>query len=395
MQAKVALLIGSGVSKPSDAPMVDEVTSRIAEGAWRFMSDQRFVPGPWPSEFALNDIAERAQTLIRMLHSRIEGHLRARDGRSPNYEDYFACLEEIVDDEDGEFVNPLIRPFADALEVESAHLWQEIHSHKSRLVAEDRAEPMPFASLADLAVGLIQWGVYYSLAPSRSPKGLGFVSQCIQRFGVLDIFTLNHDLLMESYLENENIDYADGFGESEGDCKLFNCSWDNFSGPACLFKLHGSIDWYLVPIKHRGIIFLAKMHGDVDHSKDSKGERIWPRETTPRFLTGSHQKEREYGRVGFAEIFERFRSRLSGVNNIICCGYGWRDKGINIRIDQWLHDSAKNRLILLHDVQEQKRLIEARFWWTRWNPYQERGQLIVHPKWMCNSSIEEIEPLLA
>ena len=49
-----------------------------------------------------------------------------RDGRLPNYEDYFSCLKQFVQDETCEIVNPLIAKNAEALRSAAASLYLEI-----------------------------------------------------------------------------------------------------------------------------------------------------------------------------------------------------------------------------------------------------------------------------
>jgi hypothetical protein len=50
-------------------------------------------------------LAAKCQQFIQIIHEHIEAHLFARDGRTPNYGDYFSCLKQIVQDETGEIVN--------------------------------------------------------------------------------------------------------------------------------------------------------------------------------------------------------------------------------------------------------------------------------------------------
>lgn len=71
---------------------------------------------------------------------------------------------------------------------------------------------------------------------------MDLLSSAARNFDVVDIFSLNHDLLIEKQLENETIPYADGFGEADGDATLFNSSWNNQTSGVRLFKLHGSVD---------------------------------------------------------------------------------------------------------------------------------------------------------
>jgi hypothetical protein len=113
----------------------------------------------------------------------------------------------------------------------------------------------------------------------------------------------------------------------------------------------------------------------------------------PLFLTGATGKERIYG-VGFVgEFFIQFHSRLASYHTLICCGYGWADKGINNRLNQWLFNSTENRIVILHKgpVDELKR---KRFWsqGNRWAQFEQAGKIVVVPQWLSDCSLNDLEP---
>jgi len=112
------------------------------ESAWMAHTDWAFYPRLPEEGFHSDEIAGRAQAFIRILHLHIEGHLSLRDGRAPNYEDYFSCLKQIVQDETGEIANPLIQDNATRLHNASSslHVGRDTHINDNT-----------FASLADRA----------------------------------------------------------------------------------------------------------------------------------------------------------------------------------------------------------------------------------------------------
>ena len=74
------------------------------------------------------------------------------------------------------------------------------------------------ASLTHHAIALIQGVVHHQLHLGSKPKGFQALHSIIAdpaAFERSDLVTLNHDLLLESVLEQE--DYCDGFSCSEGD----------------------------------------------------------------------------------------------------------------------------------------------------------------------------------
>jgi hypothetical protein len=93
---RLVLLVGSGVSRASDAPTLDKLTTQILESPWRPHTDWRFYPVPSGEELTSEGLAAKCQQFIRIIDDDIKAHLFTRDGRAPNYEDYFACLKQIV-----------------------------------------------------------------------------------------------------------------------------------------------------------------------------------------------------------------------------------------------------------------------------------------------------------
>ena len=89
------------------------------------------------------------------MHLQIEDHLSVRDRRPPNYEDYFSCLLQIVQDETAEITNPLIRENVARLRDASAHLHvgydAHIDNNSFASLAETRVRPNPICCLSLLA----------------------------------------------------------------------------------------------------------------------------------------------------------------------------------------------------------------------------------------------------
>lgn len=379
----IAFLVGSGITRPSNAPMVDDLTKQVVDSPWKCHSDWRFYPVP-PREGSKSEgIAAQAQHLIRILHDQIKEHLFNQERRLPNYEDYFSCLKQIVQDETCEIVNPLIAKNAEALKSAAASLYLNIRAH----IGDNR-----FASLAERASDLIQCIVSYALGSVELPVDLELFTEVARGYGSVDIFSLNHDLLIEKQFEIEGIPYVDGFGEPYGDAKLFNRSWEKAASGVHLYKLHGSVDWYLFRFKSRGVDQYAKLRKDPNHSQDASGEFLDPLEIVPSFLTGTTVKEQEYGYSLYGELFEQFHNRLKNCDTLFCSGYGWGDKGINIRINQWLRDKPQNKAIILHGKAEDN-LSQKRFWYFKWANYKQAGKVIHLPKWFSECTIDELRKL--
>jgi len=378
---RIAFFVGSGISRPSRAPTIGDLTDRVLESAWKAHTDWRFYPVPAKEGTESTGLAANAQGLIRLVHQQIEGHIIHREGRPPNYEDHFGCLTQIVQDETREIDNPLIAMNVAELRASSSSLCLPISAH----IDDNR-----FASLAERATDLIQCIVFHALRGFTDPLALGLFTDAAQVFREMDIFSLNHDLLIELQFEKQGVAYADGFAEPDGDALLFNCSWNNGQTPVRLFKLHGSVDWYLLRLGRRGVDQYAKLRKSPDCCKDAEGNCLDPLEVVPSFLTGTTVKEQAYGYSLYGELFEQFRHHLREHKTLVFSGYGWGDKGINIRINQWLRDRKANRIVILQgDGEEEVR--RKRFWYWKWDDYHRAGKVTVVPKWFSDCSADELE----
>jgi len=235
--------------------------------------------------------------------------------------------------------------------------------------------------------------VFHEIVKARQPVGLDTISALAGATEELDIFSLNHDLLIERELGQRGIAFADGFGERWGDALRFNWSWNKPGTKVRLFKLHGSIDWYLFRSK-QNVDQFAKVKADPDHCRDENGNRLSLLQPQPRFLTGTIVKEQSYGITVTGECFTELRKRLTTHRVLICCGYGWGDKGINVRINQWLRDAPENKLVILHKGSTDE-LKAKRFWFFKWHDYEHANKLSVLPKWLSECTLLDFEPVFA
>jgi len=358
--------------------MVGEITDSLLQGAWWRHTDGKFYPcqahqGPVSLGEAL-----RAQEFLRIVKAEIDPHLEARESRTANYEDLYAAVLQIVQDETFEIINPMINRSIAAIKAASEHLYegQEHHIDKNA-----------FASLADRACDLVQWAVYHNLAKAKAPVSLELIADVAANVEVTDIFTLNHDPLIERQLAARGIPFSDGFGDKKGDARIYGAKWDG--KPVRVLKLHGSTNWYLFRFPEWDQF--ASVDTNQGYAKDENGKLLDDLSQKPMFLTGTTVKEQAYGVGLVGEIFSKFREVLSNHHTLICCGYGWGDKGINIRLGQWLRDAKENRIIILHGGSKDE-ILGKRFWYWRWQEYAAAGKVVLVPRWFAGCTLADLEP---
>ncbi|MDE5788153.1 MAG: hypothetical protein K2H79_06395 [Bacteroidaceae bacterium] len=185
-----------------------------------------------------------------------------------------------------------------------------------------------------------------------------YLSELSKKF-IVNVHTLNHDLLFESFNNtgfiNGNI--SDGFDEygSEYYGKLtinnrtYHCRLERYKGnyntPIRLFKLHGSLDY--VPFyrqnKYGGIfpenyVKIKEGIGAGHIMKSRKSKRGYdksPFEDHADFLTGTTSKIQRYKEpLLFKKLFKKFRKNLRDAERLIIIGYGCKDEGINEMIKE-------------------------------------------------------------
>jgi len=377
---RAAFLFGSGISRLSQAPMVGDISEALLNRGWHDEGNFRFSPISAES----TGTARSAQEFLRVLKNYIDPHLRLRENREAHYEDLYAAAMRIFQDEISEIVDPMLR-----------HSVIAIRSSAKILHQDQKPENYPdaFAQLVHSAILLIHWSAYQLISSAETPVGMEVLTSVAKATRQMDIFSLNHDLLIERQLEQSRIQFSDGFSEKVGDVIRFNWSWNNYQ-PVRLYKLHGSLDWYRF-IYPGAVAQFAKVRKGVDprNCQDGDGNDLYLPNPVPLLLIGTNGKERLYG-VGFVgEFFYEFRNRLAEHQTLICCGYGWCDHGINNRLSQWLFNSRKNRIIILHKDPLDK-LMEKRFWSDKdfLKQCMQSGQVMAIPKWLSDCTLIDLEP---
>lgn len=381
------IFLGSGVSRPTNLPGVNDLLDAILWGEWHKHTDQLFYPGP-NHQLYTDDPTDSVQRFLRYLKGLVDA-THAKRGQEPaNYEDLFFLIKQIGDQERGESRNAALESFIEAVR-------SELHAFP--------VDQMHFmgglsflAAMAELASVLIQSVVHHKLATKENPKGLDLIVEIAAQHPVT-VVTLNHDLLIERVFDDAGISFDGGFGAPDGDVRWFEDEKLNPSGKVRLLKLHGSINWYELVRKNdpdqRRKTVLA-LSGDAWHWKTADGETLQSFEGMPLFLTGVGNKIASYNTGIYAEMMFRFHEALKSANSIVMSGYGWGDKGINTRLIGWLSDKKDRRLFLLHERPEE--FVEKLTALTnRRDRLKERGQLIEVRKWMQNVTLAELDQLFA
>lgn len=207
-----------------------------------------------------------------------------------------------------------------------------------------------------------------------SRAGLDFVRTPVE------FFTTNYDTLLEDALALAGIEFQDGF--IGGGVAFWNArNYASQTGTrAVVSKLHGSIDWYR-PRSGKANLLRVR-HGDT-YPGHGGSVMIYPQAT--KYLNTQ--------RDPFAEIFQRFRQRLSyGSDHVLLvCGYSFGDEHINAEIEIAMSSSRNQLTVIAFNDEPNRELPQTlREWQSR--PWSQR-LFVASPKGIYQGSIGPVFPI--
>jgi hypothetical protein len=364
---RICFLLGSGISKPAGLPSVEKLTEQVLSPKDFFRHSTgvyvRMPPESQPG-FAPVDIRaremERIEQLLRWLKGQAEVRYATDTGRSVIYEDLAYLAAQIHEDSVDEYDNPALGPLICCALNALPELCCDSGAERAKLgdLAEETAN-----YIADVVADMLAASpaLLEHLRPFRE-------ALADARFDEVNLFTLNHDCLLERFLRSEGVDVVDGFDKENSlgirhwKPVLLDCSGPHATRPAVrLFKLHGSIDWRRFRPKEPQIsdgpanpwreeYVGIRSNPRLVHTKDELG-RVHEEFDRARFLAGTFNKMLHYLNQVFLELHYRFHRTLAEAPRLVVCGYGFGDKGINNRIVDWMCESpgATGRRLVLID----------------------------------------------
>jgi hypothetical protein len=351
---RVTFLLGSGISRDAGFPGVVDLTRAV-------LASPPAHPGQRPTRVA--DLIDSVQRHI------------CRELPNPSYEDLAATIQQLVDALSSEYESPAVLPYA-------------------RQVAGDlELDKESLHDLCDRALDQIAGTVARNLLGGDLSRVAHLIPivRCCRELERIDLATLNHDRLLESALNAEEVPFADGFEPSGRELRVWADDWSSAS--VRLLKLHGSIDWYDVrdatsaSMAWRSVNYTGN---DVEHLP--RGLDV--RSPLPTFLTGTLTKILAYQTGIFPDVHTRFLEGLREAHRVIAIGYGFRDKAINSQLIAWMARRSTNRLIVCHprptDLRSGARPAVAR-WWDEWHA---AGRIDVVPHYMNKITTDDLRAVL-
>ena len=395
---RIVFLLGAGASRAAGMPTTEEITNKVLS----CRNIRRNDDGSY-SRGNNNDWSEQYLRRVRVMLGLLKGEVirfysrRPATGKEPfNYEDLYYVARQIENHELGAQDNPAILPLIDRLLPPLSPLF---------IAKEDETTKEEWSPLeiSRETVRYIKDVVREELKQEPSPAKLtylDFLKEAWQACQAVDIFTLNHDKVLDHYLEKEGIPFMDGFGKEKDGVRDWEPSlYEGSSGKVRLFKLHGGVDWYRCRPNdcHTALddqIYLYENPGQEGPQTPWLAKGLTLLEGHPEILIGTYNKMVDYASEVFIDLHHMFYQSLLSTHHVIICGYSFGDHGINKMLDTWIKKPDR-RLVVVDPGAETFKNRTVRWDESRipecWDELKSRGILKCISKRIEDVSWEEIK----
>lgn len=394
MLKNLSLLFGSGISIGARMPSVCTITERVMSGT----EVMRHTNGSYAFGQALyaqygipDEYVPRVVEFLKILSKEIEGYYYPeQDGpehkSKVNYEQLYYVAAQIRDSETKEYDNPIIPAFIEKIMSEIKPLLLGRMTWNIHKISEE-------------ATHYIHDIVWHFLR-NTEPANLDYL-HCLkdacqdEKVSKLNFFTLNHDTVVEQYLDDCRIKYSDGFGQPINDIRYWSPEvYKDSSNKVRLYKLHGSVDWFRfnphIGSSSNNPLIGIPLNGDHWHSNNQENQLQDPIDGRPMLLAGTFNKMLQYTSGIYADLYCQMYSALQETETFIVCGYGFGDKGINSRLIEWLNSSKQHRMVVIHAEPEKLQKGARGAISKNWNNWLENKKLVLVQKWIECVSWEEV-----
>ncbi len=376
---KTTLVIGSGTSYVSGILGLGEITKLVESGEnIGRVSDSNYYRNQGSTQQTQKNVI-----FIKIIKEIIVEFFNTEKVlREPNYEDYYYLLKQIFDTLYKEYENPAIYPLITKL---------KSHEHFTNL--EFEREVKEAVKYIECVVGfMIFW-------KGSTLEQFNILPSLIEKFNLVDVVSLNHDLLLDTYLESSGIKFYDGF--TTKDFKFPN--WSGFQekeeGVLQVYKLHGSVNWLDIHV-HNEFEYneIFKMPNDIywETVRDVDPKMISPVNGAPHLLIGTFNKMLGYLGGVFESLYDQYKIALQNSSHIIVSGYGFGDKGINSKLSLWLNLDAAVKMIIIHPSKvDLIKNARGAFYWNLMNESHTHPKVVLIEKKFEDVTFDEIDNIIA
>lgn len=332
MKKNIAFLFGAGVSIPSKIKKTSEITNFILEGKniVRSSAESYFLDNPERHNWSIySDAPKRVQSFLKVLRSEFVENLN--NERDINYEDIFYLLDFINRNHYKPNGNPFLKYILKDFQPKIKNLLEPLDKELNIEFNYDQLLNETNIYIKDLVTIILSQKV-------KSFDGLKILSEYILENPDLsiNIFTLNHDTVIEQFFESKKINYNDGFEKYDDDFCFWKPELFDRRNRINLYKIHGSVNWHFFDEYSWADRRICKVSPQV----------FWREPKRSVLLIGTDNKLYEYIRGAFLELYYRFYKNLLHTNFLIVSGYSFGDAAINEKLFDWVLQE-NNKMIII------------------------------------------------
>ena len=397
MSAKeIALICGCGTSQPAKLPGLEKITDTVLSG----VGFRRYTDGTYyftERHQGVIDETERYKPrvleFLRVLKREADPYYLRRGGQPSDYEGLYYIASQIFDSELGDVQNPVVQIL---IEKTRADVGQLLRADGKTLERDLHLHELAGEALVYMR-GVVQ--SLLSVKPARADH-FGLIKDMVEDVGIsnLDVFTVNHDALVEQYLSDCGIEFCDGFIQSGKEVRRWKPeTYESTNVRIRLFKLHGGVNWFRFRPDggHWEEEFIGiPLNGNPYFRVDEIGRRLWALEPRPVLLVGTFNKMFEYTSGAFAELQFQFHKSLKRKSVAVIIGYGFRDAGVNTRIVEWMFSAPEKKMAIVDPSLDAIRTRMPSGIRERWNQWTGERRIVPMLKRIEDVTWDEIRTSL-
>lgn len=349
----LVVLLGAGFSYPAGMPLAGDIRARFdREQKSKLL---RMGSGEWMWEDGKNEttihnghlgIDQLAYSYI--LDEIVRGYNESVDDFD-NYEVFFAFVMAKFNDMD--WFKEVYKRAKASLVKDKPYLIEEPEPHDVYLQLFNR-DPY-LQEVAQIINYLISDLLFISNARIHEAylNYQNFIAY-INQFESVDIFTLNHDVLLEGLLQIAGIKYSRGFTPEKSELRYekepLEVFKNEFSENIRIHKLHGSLDFFRFQhYENEGGLFwkaTEKYNYFTTNNYSAKhyATRINPNtgetiqdmnfDVTPKFITGTNKTDIIENDLMYSQLFNNFKDSIASAETLLISGYSYGDKHVNTEL---------------------------------------------------------------
>lgn len=374
---RITFLFGSGISIPAQILSTSQISDIIFKGKniVRGTAEDYFFGAPQNFDWNIYaDFPNRVKKFIGILISELKDYHKRQD-KNINYEEVYYLLEFLLNNYYGNDGNPAFKYLLKEFEPRINKLLLPINSLIDNNLELNKLLGETKIYIKDLVTILLS-------KKAESFRGLNILREFIQYKNLqnIDIFTLNHDTVIEQFFASESVQFTDGFKKADEDYSFWEPNVFDMNSRIKLFKIHGSVNWHYFDEYSWNDRRICKVSPNI----------FWREPKRSIILIGSYNKPSKYIEGLYLELFYRFYKGLITNNQLIVSGYSFNDRGINNKIFDWLLTGDK-KMIVIDPYAENLRDKLPQILYNDWG---ENKKIIPINNFIENVSCDEIFRLL-